>query len=138
MKISTRGRYALRVLIDLAEHDSNGLIALKTVAERQALSLKYIERILPVLTKGGLVDGIQGKGGGCRLAKEPKEIRVGDVLRLTEGDLAPVGCLQFGAAPCPRAQYCKTLPMWRGFQDMINDYFDSITLEDLMKNPAQL
>lgn len=132
MLISTRGRYALRVLLDLAENQTDGYIPMKTVADRQNLSLKYIERIMPVLSKNKYVVGVHGKGGGYRLAREPKDYRVGDILRLAEGDLAPVACLGCDAKPCDRAESCKTLPMWREFHKLVNDYFDKITLEDLL------
>lgn len=132
MLISTRGRYALRVLMDLAQNRGEGYIAMKKVAERQELSLKYIERIKPVLSKNKYVEGVHGKGGGYRLAKAPEEYRIGDILRLAEGDLAPVACLGCSAKPCDRAGECKTLPMWREFYGMVNDYFDGITLADLM------
>lgn len=134
MLISTRGRYALRVLLDLAQNQTDGYVPMKTVAQRQNLSLKYIERIMPVLSKNNYVVGVHGKGGGYRLAMEPKDYRVGDILRLAEGDLAPVACLGCGAKPCDRAQECKTLPMWREFHTMVNGYFDGITLEDLLNN----
>lgn len=133
MMISTRGRYALRVLIDLAENSEEGYIPMKDVAMRQELSLKYIERIMPVLSKNNYVEGVHGKGGGYRLSKKPEEYRVGDILRLAEGDLAPVACLECGAKPCKRADTCPTLPMWKEFNKMVNDYFDKITLSDLMK-----
>lgn len=100
---------------------------------RQGISLKYLERILPVLTKNGLIEGIHGKGGGYRLCREPKEYKVGEILRLTEGNLAPVSCLECHAAVCERRQECRTIGMWTEFHKMINDYFDGITLEDLMK-----
>lgn len=132
MMISTRGRYALRVLLDLAEGYAGGYIPMKDVANRQGLSLKYIEKILPALSKNGLVEGVHGKGGGYRLTKPPADYRVGDILRLAEGDLAPVACLECGAAPCERAETCKTLPMWRAFHTLANEYFDGITLADLM------
>ena len=137
MMVSTRGRYALRVLIDLAEHQSGGYIPMKDVAERQELPLKYLERILPVLTKNGLVEGIHGKGGGYRLTRDPGQYRVGDVLRLTEGDLAPVACLDCGARPCRRAAECRTLPLWKGLNDTINRYLDGFTVADLMKGGGQ-
>lgn len=133
MLISTRGRYALRVLLDLAENRNEGYTPMKKVAERQGLSLKYIERIMPVLSKNHYVEGVHGKGGGYRLSKEPKEYRVGDILRLAEGDLAPVTCLSCNAKKCGRADICPTLPMWTEFHNMVNNYFDGITLADLMK-----
>lgn len=133
MLISTRGRYALRVLLDLADNQGDGYIAMKTVAERQGLSLKYIEKIMPVLSKNGYVEGVHGKGGGYRLAKAPEDYRVGDILRLAEGDLSPVTCLSCNAEKCERAETCPTLPMWTEFHNMVNDYFDGIKLSDLMK-----
>ena len=133
MMISTRGRYALRVLLDLAEHKGDGYIPMKAVAERQGLSLKYIQAIMPVLSKNGLIEGVHGKGGGYRLSKPLSEYKVGDILRLTEGNLAPVTCLECDAKPCERADSCPTLPMWTEFHKMVNDYFDGITLENLLK-----
>ncbi|MGN1319974.1 MAG: RrF2 family transcriptional regulator [Acutalibacteraceae bacterium] len=133
MMISTKGRYALRVLIDLAEHQNEGYIAMKKVAERQGLSLKYIEKIMPVLSKSNYVEGVHGKGGGYRLSRSPKDYIVGDILRLAEGDLAPVACLECNAKKCDRADSCPTLPMWKEFYTMVNNYFDNITIADLMK-----
>lgn len=133
MMISTRGRYALRVMIDLAEHSNGGYIPMKDVAARQEISLKYLERILPVLAKNGLVEGIQGKGGGYRLTREPAAYPVGEILRLTEGDLAPVACLENGSTPCGRSIECRTFEMWNRLNQLINDFFDGITLADLMK-----
>ena len=132
MMISTRGRYALRVLLELAENQKEGYIAMKQVAMRQELSLKYIEQIMPGLSKNHYVEGVQGKGGGYRLVKAPEEYRVGDILRLTEGNLAPVACLECDAKMCRRANTCKTLPMWKEFHQMVLDYFDNITLLDLL------
>lgn len=134
MLISTKGRYALRVLLDLAEHKNDGYIPMKSVAERQELSLKYIERIMPSLSKNNLVKGVHGKGGGYRLSREPKEYTVGEILRLAEGNLAPVSCLDCNAKSCERADKCKTLPMWKEFYKISNDYFNSITLDDLIRN----
>ena len=136
MLISTRGRYALRVLIDLAENRTDGYIPMIDVARRQGISLKYLERILPVLVQNRHVEGVQGKGGGYRLTRDPAEYRIGDILRLTEGDLAPVACLECGAQPCHRAEECRTLEMWTKFHDLINNYFDGITLESLMKGES--
>lgn len=131
--ISTRGRYALRVLIDLAEHNDGNYIPMKDVAERQDLPLKYLERILPVLAKNKLIIGLHGKGGGYRLGRAPDEYTVGEVLRLTEGNLVPVSCLEQDAEPCPRAAECRTLGMWKKYFEMTNEYFDGITIADLMK-----
>ncbi len=130
--ISTRGRYALRVLIDLAEHTEEGYVPMKEIAERQGISLKYLERIVPVLSKNGWIEGVQGKGGGYRLLKAPEACRVGDILRLTEGDLAPVACLGHDAHPCERTAACRTLPMWSEFYALILHFFDSKTLADLL------
>lgn len=130
--ISTRGRYALRVLIDLAEHNSGRYIPMKDVAARQGVSLKYLERILPTLTKEKLIEGVHGKGGGYRLTRRPEDYTVGEVLRLTEGDLAPVACLLPDAEPCPRAAECRTLKLWRDYYDMTNRYFDGVTVADLI------
>lgn len=132
MMVSTKGRYALRVMVDLAENYGDGFIPMKEIAERQHISLKYLERILPVLTKNKLIEGLQGKGGGYRLTARPGSYRIGDILRLTEGDLAPVACLKCGADTCGRADTCKTLPMWSEFHKLTNSYFDGITLLDLM------
>lgn len=132
MMISTKGRYALRVLLDLAENSEKGYIPMKTVAERQNLSLKYIERIMPSLSKNNYVEGIHGKGGGYKLSKSPKDYKIGDILRLAEGDLTPVACLGCNSKQCDRAGICKTLPMWKKFDSLVNDFFDSITLQDLM------
>ena len=133
MMISTRGRYALRVMLDLAENRKDGYIPMKEVAQRQELSLKYMERILPALVKEGFVEGIHGKGGGYRLVREPKDYTVGEILRTTEGDLAPVACLACDAKPCGRAGFCQTLPMWNRLYHTVNDFFDGITLEDLLE-----
>ena len=133
MIISTRGRYALRVMIDLAENGNGQYIAMKKIADRQGVSLKYLERILPVLTQNGIVEGIHGKGGGYRLTKKPEEYRVGDILRLTEGNLVSVRCLEDGAPICERANECRTLPMWKELNKLVNDYFDNVRLSDLLK-----
>jgi len=131
--ISTRGRYALRVLTDLAEHASGEYIPLKEVADRQEISQKYLEGIMASLSKAGFVDGMHGKGGGYRLSRAPEAYRVGDVLRLTEGSLAPVACLEPGAKPCPRAAFCRTLPLWKRYEETANAFFDGVTVADLMK-----
>ena len=135
MFISTKGRYALRVMIDLAEHSGGEYIPMKDVAARQDISLKYLEKILPVLTKNGMIDSVHGKGGGCRLSREPDAYVVGDILRLAEGDLSPVSCLAESAAACERAAECRTLPMWREFDRVVNEFFDSYTLADLISTP---
>ena len=131
MMISTRGRYALRVMIDLAEHTGSEYVPLKDVADRQNISRKYLESIMTVLSKNDMVEGQHGKGGGYRLIRQPEDYRGGDILRLTENSLAPVSCLEEGTNPCERAAECKTLPMWSRLFHMINDYFDGITIADL-------
>ena len=133
MIVSTRGRYALRVLIDIAEHSEDERIPLKDVAERQGISQKYIEAIMTLLSKNGFVDAVHGKGGGYKLNRAPSEYKIGDILRLTEGTLAPVACLEKGAAPCPREPECRTLTMWSKLDELIEGYLDSISLAELMK-----
>ena len=133
MMISTRGRYCLRVMTDLAEHQDEGYIPMKDVANRQGISLKYMEKIIPVLVKSKIVEGIQGKGGGYRLTREPEDYTLGEILRLTEGSLAPVACLECGAAPCDRAAQCRTLPVWTELDRRVNEYLDSVTVADLLK-----
>ena len=133
--ISTRGRYALRVLIDLAEHDSGDYIPMKEIAARQGLSRKYLEQIMPILMKDNLVDGMAGQGGGYRLNRPAEEYVVGHILRLTEGDLAPVACLGCEAERCDRADNCKTLPMWEKLDKLIDDYLEGITLKELTHVP---
>ena len=133
MMISTRGRYALRVLADLAEHGGGGFIPLKEVAERQEISLKYLENIMTVLSKSGIVEGAHGKGGGYKLKKSPEDCIVGDVLRITEGSLSPVACLEKDAKVCAMSSKCRTLQMWTKLDSMINEFFDGISIADLMK-----
>lgn len=132
--ISTRGRYALRVMIDLAEHAADGYIPMKEVARRQGISLKYLEQIMPALSKSGLVEGVHGKGGGYCLSRPPEDYTAGEILRLAEGDLAPVACLACGAKPCDRMDHCRTVSMWREFHNITNQYFDHITIADLLKS----
>jgi len=136
MMISTRGRYALRVIIDLAEHKTDGYVPMKEVAARQEISLKYLERILPVLVKNGLVEGVQGKGGGYKLSRAPGECTVGEILRLTDGNLAPVACLECNAEVCEKKDTCKTLSMWTEFHRITNEYFDNITIDTLANNKS--
>lgn len=133
MFISTKGRYSLRVLIDLAEHSGGGYIPMKDVAARQDISLKYAERLLPVLTKNNLIEGVHGKGGGYRLTRSPDEYNVWEILKIAEGDVAPVACLDEGAKPCERAAECRTLKMWKDYYDLTKKYFSDITIADLMQ-----
>lgn len=132
MLISTKGRYALCVMIDLSEHAEDGFIPLKVIARRQEISEKYLESIIRLLVKARLLNGLRGKGGGYRLTKAPDAYTVGAILRLTEESLAPVACLEKDAAACPRASSCRTLPMWRGLDEVIGRYLDGITLADLV------
>ena len=132
MKISTKGRYMLRMLVDLAEHQNNGYIALKDIAARQNISKKYLEQIIPLLNKSGILQANRGFQGGYRLAKAPNQYPVGDILRITEGSLAPVACLEYGPENCERSGECVTLPVWQGLNKVINEYLDSITLQDIL------
>lgn len=134
MMISTKGRYALRVMIDLAEQQKTEYIPLKEIAKRQNISQKYLESIMTILSKNDFIEALHGKGGGYRLNREPEEYRVGDILRLIEGTLAPVTCLEEGAKPCDYVAECRTLPMWSKLNDIINEYLDSVSIADLMKN----
>ena len=134
MLVSTKGRYALRVMIDLAEHQAEGFIPLKVIAQRQEISEKYLESIIKLLVKAKLLNGVRGKGGGYQLAKAPEEYTVNSILRITEGSMAPVACLEPGADACPRSSECRTLAMWRGLDKLITEYFENITLADLMHN----
>ena len=133
MLISTKGRYALRVMIDLAEHQTDGFIPLKVIAQRQEISEKYLESIIKLLVKARFLNGLRGKGGGYQLTKAPEQYTVGCILRLTEDSLAPVSCLEKNAGACPRMQACRTLPLWKGLDKVISDYLDNVTLADLMR-----
>lgn len=132
MKISTKGRYALRLLLYLAENQADGFVALKDAAESQGISKKYLEQIVPVLTSNGVLKTSRGFQGGYRLAKAPCELTVGEVLRPTEGSLSPVACLEGESNACPRCVGCATLPVWKGLERVINEYLDSITVRDLI------
>lgn len=131
MIVSTKGRYALRVLIDLAEHQTGSYIPLKEIAARQEISEKYLESILKTLVQNRMLTGLRGKGGGYQLAKKPEQITVGDILRLTESSLATVSCLEPGAQACPKMNECRTLPLWRDLDKLVQDYLDSVTVADL-------
>ena len=131
MKISTKGRYALRVMIDIAEHNGESYIPLKDIAARQEISQKYLEAIMKDLTRAEILDGHQGKGGGYRLNREADRITVFEILSATEGDLAPIACLEEGAKPCNRAAECRTLPMWEKFYSVIKNFLEGITLAEL-------
>ena len=130
--ISTRGRYALRVMIDLAENECGKYIPLKDIADRQEISKKYLEIIVKDLVRGGLIKGASGKGGGYRLCRKPEEYIVGEIIEMMEGSLATVACLAPNAEPCPRAAACKTLPLWSEYDKMVHDFFYSKKLSDLL------
>ena len=132
MRISTKGRYALRMLLDQAEHRSEGYIALKDIAERQNISKKYLEQIVLLFTKSDLLKTSRGYQGGYMLAKDPRECTVGDILRITEGSLAVVPCVEQDPIECKRSADCAVLPMWRGLYKVINEYLDSVSLQDIL------
>ncbi len=133
MIVSTKGRYALRVMVDLAEHPAEGYIPLREIAQRQEISEKYLEIILKRLVRGKLVVGLRGKGGGYRLNRAPEGYTVGEILRCTEDSLAPVACLEGPDNECPRAGRCRTLPMWEKLNALVSEFFDGVTLADLME-----
>lgn len=134
MKISTKGRYALRLLLDLAEHKDEGFIALKDIAQRQNISKKYLEQIIPVLNRSDVLIANRGYQGGYKLAKSPAEYTAGYILRLTEGSIVPVACLEHEPVDCPRRGECVTLPLWKGLNKVISEYLDSVTLQDILDN----
>ena len=132
MNVTSKGRYALRVMLDLAQHPEDGFISLKTVAERQDISMKYLEMIVSGLKKAELVESSRGKEGGYRLSRSPSEYSVGEILRSLEDNLAPVACIKDGNIHCEQASACMTVPMWKELDDITNAYLGSITLEDLL------
>ena len=132
MKISTKGRYAIRVMIDLAEHNTGEYIPLMDIANRQEISEKYLESIVSVLSKNDFVYSLRGKGGGYKLVRRPEEYTIGSILKVTEGSFAPVACLEKKPVTCERAGECKTLKMWEGLEKVIDDYFENITVADLV------
>lgn len=136
MMVSTKGRYALRIMIDLAENSGGNFIPLADIAKREDISEKYLESIVSVLSKNGFLDALRGKGGGYRLNRSPDEYTVGSVLKLTEGTLAPVSCLESGTNPCRRMSECRTISMWTKLYKMIDDYFENITLGDLLRDES--
>ncbi|MDD3221643.1 MAG: RrF2 family transcriptional regulator [Clostridia bacterium] len=137
MKISTKGRYALRTMIDLSMHDKGALIPLKDISSRQGITIKYLEQVMTLLSRAGYVRSVRGANGGYRLAKEPSEYTAGDILRVAEGSLMPVACLEDDINQCPRAEECLTLEFWEGLADAINQYVDSVTLEDLVNRAGE-
>ncbi len=136
MMVSTRGRYALRIMADLAEHRTQDYVPLKVLAARQEISEKYLESILKALVSARLLSGVRGPGGGYRLTREPEAYTAGEILRVAEGSLAPVACLEEGADPCPRMARCRTVGLWRGLYDVVNRYLDGVTLADLVREGA--
>ena len=137
MKISTKGRYALRLMMDIAAHDKEGYVSLKDAAARQDISVKYLEQIAGMLSKAGLLHSGRGAQGGYRLAKEPEAYTVGSILRLTEGNLAPVACLEDSENRCERSHECATLDFWTGLYAVINQYIDRFTLADLVRTEQE-
>ena len=138
MKISTKGRYALQMLLDLAEHWGGGFISLKEIANRQNISKLYLEQIVSILNTSNILRAERGKRGGYMLAREPSKCTVGEILLLTEGSLAPVACLDDEVNRCDKASYCKTISMWQGLEKAINNYLDSVTLQDMLEQYREI
>lgn len=138
MKISTKGRYALRMMIDLASRGEGEFAALKDIAERQSVSKKYLEQIVPMLVKSELLRANRGNQGGYALAKAPEQYTVGEILRVTEGSMAPVACLQYKENTCPRRAECVSLPVWEGLDKVIAEYLDGITLRDILDGSTRI
>lgn len=132
MMVSTKGRYAIRVMIDLAQNSEEGYISLNTISKRQEISLKYLESIVAVLNKAGIVESIRGKDGGYRLTKKPEDYTVGEIIKLTEGTIAPVTCLESPTNSCENADQCLTLPIWIKLEKIVEEYLDGISLRDLL------
>ncbi len=132
MNVTSKGRYALRVMLDLARHTEDGFISLKTVAERQSISMKYLEMIVGQLKKASLLESSRGKDGGYRLSRSPGDYSVGEILRSVEDNLAPVSCIQDGSVACDHASLCLTIPMWKELDEITNSYLDSVRLSDLL------
>lgn len=137
MKISTKGRYALRTLIDLAQHNDKGLVALKDIAGRQEISQKYLEQIVTQMSKAGFLKGVRGPQGGYRLARDPKDYTAAEILEAIEGSLAPVTCLGTETNECDRCGCCSTLDLWKGLYDTVMNYLSAITLQDLVDRASQ-
>lgn len=137
MKISTKGRYAIRFLLDLAENQDDGYVSVRDISARQNISRKYLEQILPLLSGAGILKASRGANGGYRLLKTPKDYKIGSILRITERNLAPVSCLETDVIDCDRAESCQTLPMWKGLYKIITSYLDAITLQDLIDGKAE-
>ena len=138
MKVSTKGRYALRIMLDLAMHNSGELVPLKDIARRQGITLKYMEQIISPLSKAGFVQSLRGSSGGYRLARNPSDYTVGSILRVLEGPLAPTACLETDVNECPRVDSCPTISFWNGLNKVINEYVDSVTLEALVNEETAI
>ncbi|MCI2050184.1 MAG: Rrf2 family transcriptional regulator [Lachnospiraceae bacterium] len=138
MKISTKGRYALRMMLDLGMHNTGEYISLRDISQRQDITVKYLEQIVMTLTKAGYLRSQRGNNGGYRLARDPSEYRVGDILRVMEGSLAPITCLEEGAGSCPRSGICPVLPFWTGLDKVIAGYVDRFTLQDLIEQSSAM
>lgn len=132
MMVSTKGRYALTVMVDLARNAGDGYVSLADIAEREELSMKYLESIIAILNKGGMLMSLRGKNGGYRLARDPKDYNINEILLLTEGTLAPVNCIMQDGVHCDKAATCSTLPLWAGLDSVIENYLSGITLEDVI------
>ncbi|MGI6362082.1 MAG: RrF2 family transcriptional regulator [Bacillota bacterium] len=137
MKISTKGRYALRLMLDLAEHGTDKYIALKDIAHRQQISVKYLEQIVTSLSRAGFLKSLRGPQGGYKLSRQPVQYKVGAILRVTEGCIEPVVCLEDESNQCIRHGQCLTVGFWRGLQETINDYIDTYTLADLLQDKSK-
>lgn len=138
MKVSTKGRYAIRVMLDLAMNDTGDYIPLKDISARQDITIKYMEQIIAILNRAGYLHSVRGTGGGYKLARAPKEYTLGEILRTTEGSLAPVSCLDGSTNECERAGICPTLSFWTGLDKVIQEYVDSVTLADLMEHAKEM
>ena len=138
MIVSTKGRYALRVMVHFAQRGNEGYIPLKEIAEAEGISQKYLETIMSTLSKAGFVDAVHGKGGGYRLNRKAEEYTVGSILKLTEGNLSAVSCTTQGAAACSRAECCNALPMWERLDKMIDEFFEGITIADLIRETNEM
>ncbi len=138
MKISTKGRYAIRMMLDLAKNQGKGFVSLKDVAKRQEISKKYLEQIIPILNRSDILSANRGFQGGYRLARAPKDYTIREILELTEGSLAPVACLEGSSKDCPRKESCITLKMWTDLHRLISDYFEGITLQDLLDGQEEM
>ena len=137
MMVSTKGRYALRIMIDLAQHPNDGYISLKEISKRQNVSLKYLEAIISLLNKAGMVDSLRGKEGGYKLSKKPEEYNIGSILRAAEGSLAPVACVACADVVCDKADNCLTFPLWKKLDDIIDNYLESVSLRDVLEHKVE-